>query len=83
MGGMVGQRLWDRTLRAAWDKLVLCNTVAKIGTADGWNARISEKVACKWGDGSGSGAPGALVYFRISRCEAGGDRRHGKDVGGY
>jgi 3-oxoadipate enol-lactonase len=42
MGGMVGQWLGSNAA-SRLNKLVLCNTLPKIGTAEGWNARI-EKV---------------------------------------
>jgi len=46
MGGMIG--MWLAVNAPKWlNKLVLCNTAAKIGTADTWNARI-ETV---WKDG--------------------------------
>ncbi|MDB5853467.1 MAG: 3-oxoadipate enol-lactonase [Herminiimonas sp.] len=39
MGGMIGMWLGAHLGRRL-DRLVLCNTAAKIGTAEGWNARI-------------------------------------------
>jgi 3-oxoadipate enol-lactonase len=39
MGGMIGMWLAANALERV-NKLVLCNTAAKIGTAEGWNARI-------------------------------------------
>ena len=46
MGGMVGEWLgWNAADRL--QKLVLCNTAAKIGTADGWNTRI--ETVCAYG----------------------------------
>jgi 3-oxoadipate enol-lactonase len=41
MGGMVGQWLGIHAANRI-DKLVLCNTAAKIGTEDGWNERIAK-----------------------------------------
>lgn len=39
VGGLVGQWLGLNAVKRV-DKLALCNTAAKIGTAEGWNARI-------------------------------------------
>jgi 3-oxoadipate enol-lactonase len=39
VGGLVGQWLGLHAAKRV-EKLVLCNTAAQIGTADGWNARI-------------------------------------------
>jgi 3-oxoadipate enol-lactonase len=39
LGGLIGMRLFRRAAHRI-DKLVLCNTAARIGTTDGWNARI-------------------------------------------
>src|SRR5687768_14345422 len=39
LGGLIGMRLVRRAAPRI-GKLVLCNTAARIGTADGWNARI-------------------------------------------
>jgi 3-oxoadipate enol-lactonase len=40
IGGMTGMRL-GTVAAERFDKIVLCNTAAKIGTAETWNARIS------------------------------------------
>jgi 3-oxoadipate enol-lactonase len=40
IGGMTGMRLGTVTANR-FDKIVLCNTAAKIGTAETWNARIA------------------------------------------
>ena len=40
MGGMIGMQL-GATGTARFHKIVLCNTAAKIGTPDVWNARIT------------------------------------------
>jgi 3-oxoadipate enol-lactonase len=40
MGGMIGMYL-GANAASRFHKIVLCNTGAKIGTADGWNARIA------------------------------------------
>jgi 3-oxoadipate enol-lactonase len=40
MGGMIGMLLGS-TAAHRLHKIVLCNTAAKIGTPDGWNARIA------------------------------------------
>src|SRR5215469_1092584 len=40
IGGMVGMQL-GTTAASRFHKFVLCNTAAKIGTADTWNARIT------------------------------------------
>ena len=40
MGGMIGMQL-GATATARFHKIVLCNTAAKIGTPDVWNARIT------------------------------------------
>jgi len=44
MGGLVGQWLGVHA-GARLSHLVLCNTAAKIGTAEGWNARIASVLA--------------------------------------
>jgi 3-oxoadipate enol-lactonase len=59
MGGMIG--MWLGThLGRRLDRLVLCNTAAKIGTPDGWNARIARVAS----EGMGAIVPGVVdVWF--------------------
>lgn len=70
MGGMVGQWLGVHAPERL-DKLVLCNTAAKIGTAEGWNERIAQVSA----EGMQGIIPGVLERwytpeFRSSSPEA-------------
>ncbi len=55
MGGMVGQWLGANASERL-NKLVLCNTAAKIGTTEIWNARIAQVAA----EGMSSIIPGVL-----------------------
>jgi 3-oxoadipate enol-lactonase len=59
MGGMIG--MWLGThLGRRLDRLVLSNTAAKIGTTDGWNARIARVQ----GEGMAAIVPGVVdVWF--------------------
>jgi 3-oxoadipate enol-lactonase len=59
MGGMIGMWLGTHVGRRL-DRLVLCNTAAKIGTAEGWNARIARVQ----GEGMAAIVPGVVdVWF--------------------
>ena len=58
MGGAIGQWL-GLNAGSRLRKLVLCNTAAKIGTADGWNARIETVKR----DGMNEVAAGAIARW--------------------
>ena len=76
MGGLVG--MWLAAHAAARvDRLVLCSTAAKIGTADGWNARIHERRRRRHGRGV-AGDRRALVHPGLPAARA---RRGGANEG--
>jgi len=74
MGGVTG--LWI-ALHAPerLQKLVLCSTGAKIGTADAWNNRI-EAVRRNGTKSIAAATDGALVHHRLPRPRATNSRAH-------
>ena len=65
LGGMVGQWLGVHAPERL-DRLVLCNTAAKIGTAEGWNERIAQVSA----EGMQGIIPGVLERWYTTEFRA-------------